>query len=480
MKKNLVCLALASALIVPAFHAQTTEPWTKIPTPPLHEFKPVQPKRIDLKNGVVIFLQEDHELPFIDGTINIRGGSREEPANKAGMLDMYGDVWRTSGTAAMDGDAMDDALEAKAAKIETSADIDSTALTWSSLKTDFDTVFPQTIDLLLHPSFKPEKLELAQQQMATGIARRNDDAGGILAREVGKVVYGAASPYARQPEFSTVLGVTADDLKQWHDKTVVGSNLLVSVIGDFDSATMEKKLRDTFEKLPKGEPFKSLKGDFPGPKPGVYFVNKDDVNQSNISIAGLGTMRNNPDLYALSVMNEIFSGGFGSRLTQSVRTKLGLAYAVGGGYGATYDHPGIFRVQAGTKSASTVAATKAMLEEINRLKSVPPTETELRNAREQLLNSFIFRYDSRAKVLSEQVMLAFYGYPADFLEKYKAGIEKVTAADVSRVAAKYIDTSKLAIVVVGNSGDLGSSLKDLGPVTDVDITIPPPPAGMGN
>ncbi|MGO4214362.1 M16 family metallopeptidase, partial [Terriglobus sp. YAF25] len=230
----------------------------------------------------------------------------------------------------------------------------------------------------------------------------------------------------------------------------------------------------------KGEQFKSLKTDFPGPKPGVYFINKDDVNQSNISIAGLGTMRNNPDLYALSVMNEIFSGGFGSRLTQSVRTKLGLAYAVGGGYGATYDHPGIFRVQAGTKSASTVAATKAMLEEINRLKSVPPTETELRNAREQLLNSFIFRYDSRAKVLSEQVMLAFYGYPADFLEKYKAGIEKVTAADVSRVAAKYIDTSKLAIVVVGNGGDLGASLKDLGPVTDVDITIPPPPAGMSN
>lgn len=478
--KTILRVALTLSLAVPALPAQTAQPWTKIPTPPLHEFKPVQPKRIDLKNGVIIFLQEDHELPFIDGSINVRGGSREEPAAKTGMLDMYGDVWRTSGTATLDGDAMDDMLEAKAAKIETSSDLDSTGLSWSSLKTDFDTVFPQAVDLLLHPAFKADKLELAQQQMATGIARRNDDASGILAREVAKVVYGGSSPYARQAEFSTVLAVTVDDMKQWHDRTVVGSNLMVSVIGDFDSATMEKKLRDVFEKLPKGEPTKSYKGDFPGPKPGVYFINKDDVNQSNISIAGLGTLRNNPDVYALSVMNEIFSGGFGSRIVQSVRTKLGLAYSVGGGYGASYDHPGTFRVQAGTKSASTVAATKAMLDEINQLKSVPPTETELKNAKEQLLNSFIFRYDSRSKVLSEQVMLAFYGYPADYLEKYKSAIEKVSAADVSRVAAKYIDTSKLAIVVVGNGGDLGDSLKQLGPVNNVDITIPPPPAGMGN
>ncbi|WP_263409253.1 M16 family metallopeptidase [Terriglobus tenax] len=478
--KTILRVALTLSLAVPALPAQTAQPWAKIPTPPLHEFKPVQPKRIDLKNGVIIFLQEDHELPFIDGSINVRGGSREEPAAKTGMLDMYGDVWRTSGTATLDGDAMDDMLEAKAAKIETSSDLDSTGLSWSSLKTDFDTVFPQAVDLLLHPAFKADKLELAQQQMATGIARRNDDASGILAREVAKVVYGGSSPYARQAEFSTVLAVTVDDMKQWHDRTVVGSNLMVSVIGDFDSATIEKKLRDVFEKLPKGEPTKSYKGDFPGPKPGVYFINKDDVNQSNISIAGLGTLRNNPDVYALSVMNEIFSGGFGSRIVQSVRTKLGLAYSVGGGYGASYDHPGTFRVQAGTKSASTVAATKAMLDEINQLKSVPPTETELKNAKEQLLNSFIFRYDSRSKVLSEQVMLAFYGYPADYLEKYKSAIEKVSAADVSRVAAKYIDTSKLAIVVVGNGGDLGDSLKQLGPVNNVDITIPPPPAGMGN
>ncbi len=311
--------------------------------------------------------------------------------------------------------------------------------------------------------------------MEAGIARRNDDASGIAARQASLVVYGEKSPYARRTEYATVEAVTLDDLKAWHDRTVIPNNIILAVSGDFDGATMEATLRKTFEPLAKGAAVVPAKLDFPGPTPGVYFVNKSDVNQSNVFIVGLGTERSNPDYYAINVMNEIFSGGFGSRVVQSVRTKLGLAYSVGGSYSAAYDHPGLFRVGAGTKSSSTVAATQAMLDEIARLKTDPPTTAELRNAKEQVLNSFIFNYDSRDKTLNEQVTLAFYGYPTDFLEKYKTGIEKVTAADVARVANKYIDTSKLAIVVVGNEAELTPPLSKLGKVTTVDITIPPPP-----
>jgi zinc protease len=343
------------------------------------------------------------------------------------------------------------------------------------LKGDFDGVFATTLDLLIHPAFDATKLRLAKQQMETGIARRNDSAAGIAGRETASVLYGEKSPYARQSQYATVEAVTLDDLKDWHDKTVIPNGMIVEVSGDFDGATMEATLRKAFEPMKKGTLIPALQESFPGPKPGVYFVNKSDVNQSNVFIVGLGTERSNPDYYALNVMNEIFSGGFGSRVMQSVRTKLGLAYSVGGSYGALYDHPGMFRVGAGTKSSSTVAATQAMLDEIARLRTDPPTPDELRKAKDQVLNSFIFNYDSRDKTLNEQVTLAFYGYPADFLEKYKAGIEKVTAADVSRVANKYIDVSKLAIVVVGNEAGMGTPLSKLGKVTTVDITIPPPP-----
>ena len=457
--------------------APTAQPWTKIPIPPLHAFKPVQPRRIELPNGLVLFLQEDHELPFINGTILIRGGSRDEPEAKVGLVSIYGETWRTSGTATVDGDKLDDQLEAKAASVETSGGTASTSITWSSLKGDFDTVFAATMDLLLHPTFKADKLQLAKGQLDTGISRRNDDPSGIATREAVKLVYGAHNPYARRPEYATVDAVTLDDLKAWHDKTVVPNNIIVGVSGDFDSAAMEAKLRAAFEPLPRGEKFESAKVTFTDPKPSVNFVEKSDVNQSNVVIVGLGTERSNPDYYALSVMNEIFSGGFGSRVVQNVRTKLGLAYSVSGSFSAAYDHPGIFYVLAATKSDSTVAATQAMLAEIGRLKTAPPTSAELSKAKDQVLNSFIFHYDSPDKTLSEQVTLAFYGYPPDTLEKYKNGIEKVTAADVTRVANKYIDVSKLATIVVGNEAEIKPPLSTLGKVTNVDITIPPPPSG---
>ena len=473
-------LAQAAPKSAPAAGASTSkpiaaQPWKKIAIPPLHPFKPVQPKRIELANGLVLFLQEDHELPFISGTILIRGGSRDEPAEKIGLINLYGQTWRTSGTSTATGDVLDDKLEAKAASLETAGGTATTSVSWNSLKGDFDGIFATTMELLLHPAFNNDKLTLAKQQMMAGIARRNDDASGIANREAAKIVYGATSPYARQPEFATVLSVTLDDLKAWHDRTVVPNNMIVAVSGDFDGAAMEATLRKAFEPLAKGAAFESAKVDFPGPTPGVYFVNKSDINQSNVFIVGLGTERSNPDYYALNVMNEIFSGGFGSRVMQNVRTMLGLAYSVGGTYGAAYDHPGTFRVGAGTKSISTVPATQAMLDEIARLKTDPPTPDELRKAKEQVLNSFIFNYDSREKMLNEQVILAFYGYPADFLEKYKDGIEKVTSADVSRVANKYIDTSKLAILVVGNEAEITPPLSKLGKVTTLDITIPPPP-----
>jgi zinc protease len=475
---GLLCI---STFAIAQNSAPTTQaqPWKSIPIPPLAAFHPAQPKRIVLKNGVVIFLIEDHELPFITGFIEMKGGSRDEPAAKAGLVDLYGEAWRTSGTATQDGDKLDDILEAKAAKVETGGDVDSTSVSWNCLKQDEDQVFKISVDLLEHPAFNEQKLNLAKQQMAAGIVRRNDSASQIAGRESAILVYGAKSPYARVPEIATVMSVTVADLKAWHDKTVIPNGMIIGVSGDFDAAAMEQTLRDAFEGLPKGTPIQQAKEEFPGPKPGVYFVDKTDVNQSNIRLLGIGTERSNPDYYALSLMNEIFSGGFGSRLFQEVRTKRGLAYSVGGAYGASYDHPGTFYVAASTKSASTVDATQAMLEVTNQLKTQPFTEDELKRAKDQVLNSFIFNYDTKEKVLYEQARLEFYGYPLDFLEKYRDAVEKVTTADLERVAKKYIDPSKLAILVVGNSSEFGTPLSKLGPVQTLDITIPMPPGMAG-
>jgi zinc protease len=473
----LIAASLIGAALLPA---QQSKPWEQIPIPKLHEFHPQQPKRIQLQNGIVVFLQEDHELPFISGAVLIPGGSRDEAPAKAGLVGLYGEAWRTSGTAKMDGDAMDDLLEAKAAHIETTGDDDSTALSWDSLKGDADQVFALAMDVLFHPKFSAEKLELAQQQEATSIVRRNDDEDGIAERESNKLVYGANSPYTRQPELATIGAVTVADLQAWHDRTLKGK-LIVGISGDFDSAAMEAKIRAAFEGLPQVTPEPPRHDTFPGPTPGVYFIDKEDVNQSNVQIVGIGVDRRNPDVPAIAVLNEILGGGFGSRLFQKVRTQLGLAYAVGGGFGLTYDHPGTFHVEVLTKSVSTVDATKAAQEEIAALDTRPFTEVELKRAKDDILNSFLFRYDTRDKILDERERLEFYGYPADYLETYQAGLEKVTLADVTAAAKKYVHADKLAVLVVGNGPEIKPGLDALGmgAPKPIDITIPRPPRPQG-
>jgi len=468
---------LLSAAGIPLV-AQQQKPWEKIPIPKLHDFKPQLPKKIELKNGIVIFLQEDHELPFVSGYVLIPGGSRDEDPAKVGLVSLYGQAWRNSGTEKLDGDAMDDLLEAKAASINSGGSDDSTFISWDSLKGDSDQVLSLAMELLFHPKFRPEKLQLAQQQDATGITRRNDDASGIAAREAERLVYGTTSPYGRQAELATIGAVTLKDLESWHDNTIHGK-LIFAIGGDFDSADMEAKLRKVLETLPAVKTTPARHESFSSPTQGIFFIDKPDVNQSNVEIVGLGTDRHNPDLATLVVMNQIFGGGFGSRLFQKIRTDLGLAYAVGGSYGLTWDHPGLFQISLSTKSASTVDATKAVLEEVEKLRTAPFTEVELNRAKDEILNSFLFRYDTRDKVLNARVQLEFYGYPENYLETYKAGVEKVTIADLQRVAKQYVDPEKLDVLVVGNEKEIQPPLDKvgLGAAKSIDITIPMPKQG---
>ena len=174
--------AAAFISVTPIASAQTT--WQQIPIPKLPPFKPAQPKRIVLDNGMVIFLQEDHELPLIDGVMRIRGGERSVPAEKVGLIGIYGEVWRTGGTKTQTGDQLDDYLEQRAAKVETGGGEDSTSISFSCLKEDFDDVFRFAfMDLLMNPGFREDKIQIAKKGAYDGISRRNDDPSGIAWRE---------------------------------------------------------------------------------------------------------------------------------------------------------------------------------------------------------------------------------------------------------------------------------------------------------
>ena len=465
--------SLASPLV-----AEAPSSWENIAIPPLDEFEIPLPQRHELDNGLTVFLLEDHELPLIRLNASIRGGSQLVAPTHTGLDEIYGEAWRTGGTTTRTGDELDDLLEARAARVESSMGTDSASLTLDCLVDDFDPVLEIFLDLLHNPEFREDKIEIAKKSSRTGIARRNDDPQGIMWREAGKLGFGPESPYARYPEYATIDAITRDDLVQWHQRITHPERTIVNVVGDFDSQAMLATIKEKFGSWSKGSGSADPEVTHGRrAEPGVYFIPKDDVPQAQVAMTHLGITRKNPDYYAVEVLNEILSGSFGSRLFTNVRSKKGLAYVVFGGVFAGNELPGLFFTGMGTGNETVAAGIDALYEELDGvLGANPVTEEEVQNAKDAILNSFIFKVDSRRKVMSQLVLDAFYGYPPDFLQQYQPGIEKVTRDDVMRVAKKYIHRDQIAILVLGRAADFDRPLTEFGEVTEIDITIPTPEA----
>jgi len=157
-----------------------------------------------------------------------------------------------------------------------------------------------------------------------------------------------------------------------------------------------------------------------------------------------------------------------------VRSREGLAYSAYGSYGSAFDHPGVFMVSCQTKSEATVYATHAMMAEVRKITESEITDEELALAKEGFLNSFVFYFKSKGQIVRRLMTLEYFGFPADFLQKRKTNVEKVTKADILRVARKHLHPDKLQILAVGRPDDFDEPLSVLGSVNEIDITIPPP------
>ena len=432
-------------------------------------------EQVTLANGMRLFLLEDHELPLINLSVRIRTGSIYEPAEKIGLASIAGEVMRTGGTASMTGDEMDEELEAIAAAVETGIGLNSGSASMSVLKRDLDKGLSILVDVLMNPAFREDKIRLAKMQANSMIARRNDQVGAVAGREFDKLIYGPDSVYARHEEYATIGGITRDDLVAFHKKYFGPNNAMLAVWGDFDTKQMIAKIERAFRKwekvdldLPK---VPEVKYEF---RKTVNVIRKDDVNQSNVYLGHIGGLRSDPDYFALIVMNRILGGGFTSRLFKNVRSREGLAYSVFGAYSANYDFPGEFYVGCQTKSESTVYAIRAMLREVEKMRESEVTDEELGLAKDSFLNSFVFNFDTKGEVVNRLMTYEYYGYPADFLMKIKENVEKVSKEDVLRVAKKHLKPDKVQILAVGRPQDFGEPMSTLGPVNEIDITIPAP------
>jgi zinc protease len=457
----------------PASNKQAIPSYKNLKYPPLPPVKIPEPVQVTLSNGMRVFLLEDHELPTINGFALVRTGNLFDPADKHGLGELTASVMRSGGTHAKTGDQLDEDLEDIAASVESNLGETNASVSFSALKETFDPVLAIFKGVLTEPEFRQDKIDLLMQQVRSSIARRNDEPQGIAERELSSILYGRNTPYGWQVEFADLDRIHRDDLQAFYKRYYFPKNIMLAVYGDFSVNEMREKLEKTFgdwkaEQPPVPEfPKVTAKA-----APGIFLAEKSDVTQTFFSIGELGGTLRDPDYPALEVACDILGSGFTSRLMSVIRTKLGYAYSIGAGWGANYDHPGTFRIAGSTKSMTTTETIEAARTELEKMRTTEVTEQELQIAKDTVLNSFVFFFDSPAKTLNRVLMYEYFGYPKDFLLQYQKKIAAVTRADVLRVMKQHIQPENLTIVAVGNPKDFGTPLTDAGKVQQIDLTIP--------
>lgn len=463
---------LLVAIIVPAgiVLAETPlefPPVSSIKFRPL-SFNPPRPDRVVLDNGMILHLLEDHELPLFGAHAVIKTGSVYEPDDRLGLAGLTGTVMRTGGTKTRSADEINEALEFIAGSVEVGIGQRSGSASVSVLAKDIDLGLTLFADVLRNPAFADEKIELHRQQIIEAIRRENDEPRPIARREFNSLVY-AGHPFGRRRTLETVGAITKDDLIAFHEKYFFPNNIILGVHGDFERETLLAKLNELFgDWEPRKEPIPDPPDVEKSFAPSTHLARKD-VPQTAIRLGHLGVKKEDPDYFALQVMNFILGGsGFTSRMMREIRSNRGLAYSVGSFFTGGQEL-GVFGAVCQTKAESTLETLAAMKELIGEIREAPVSEEELRTARESILNSFVFQYESIAQIVNQQVSLEYEGLPPDWLETYKESISKVTAEDVQRVAREHLHPEALITVLVGNPDLWEGDIATLGEVQEIEL-----------
>lgn len=476
-KRSLILFAvslLLSLTFLGSATAQSPKPrsFQELDYPPLPSLQLPAYERYQLPNGLVVYLMEDHRLPLVRGNAIFRAGSRWEPAEKVGLASLTGITMRTGGTSTLTPRQLNQALEERAASIETGIGVASGSVSFDALSQDQAWIIKLFADVIQNPAFNPEQVQLAQTQLRGAIARRNDEPRDIASRELGKLIYGADSPYARTVEYATLDRIDREDLINFHQTYVRPEQMIIGIVGDFEAAPMKELMAQHFGSWQGSKTAPSLTP--PGAQQSqaqkIFMIDRPHLSQSNVLLGQIGGEINSPDYAALTVMNGVLNG-FGGRLFNNIRTQKGLAYSVSGRWQPGFDYPGTFVAGGQTRTETTREFIEALKAEIKRLREQPITEKELAYAKESILNSFIFNFEKPSQSLSRLMTYEYYGYPQDFIFDYQKKVQAITKEDVQRVAGKYLHPDRLVTVVVGNGEAVLPSLSKLQePVQKLDIS----------
>ena len=436
--------------------------------PPLHYTIP-RAERVLLTNGIPVYLLQDRELPIVSVTALIRTGSVYDPPGKSGLAALTGAQLRAGGSSTLSPDQLDETLEFMASSVESSFGSDLGTVSLNSLTKNLEQTLQLFSDLLFHPMFDEQRLAVAKQQALEMIRRQNDDPKALADRELHRAIY-AGHPLGAVPTAESIAAINRTDLQAFHRRFVRPDTIILAVAGDFDRKELLVILNRLVGSIQPNGPV-----DIPRIAPvsqqfkkEVLYVPKQ-VNQSVIRMGHLGITKDDPDLYAVRVLDFILGGSFTSRLMMEIRTNQGLAYHVGSHFDVGRRFTGSFTAETETRADATAKVIGLMHSIISGIRNEPVTEQELVLAKESLVNSFLFGFTTPASVVIQQARLEYYGYAPDFLDRYRQRIAAVSREDLLRTARRLLHPTALKLVVVGDQQKFDRPLTLFGDVKSLEL-----------
>jgi len=456
------CLPVIGAILLTscAWHgAPMTDP-DDIAYAPLC-FDPPKAERVELENGIVLYMLEDHELPLVNLSAVIRMGSYYDPPGKEGLAEITGTVMRTGGTESMTGDQIDETLDFLAGSITVSVGTDSCTLSMSVLEKDIDKGLKIFSDILTCPVFSSEKLKTAKILEREALERIHDNPQKIAFREFRRLLY-RGDPRGRLSSIESIGKIERDDLLAFYRRFFRPRNVMIALSGDISKRDAIRKIKNNLDA------WNVSGGPEPLPSPpshvraSLNYIYKD-TPQSVIVIGQPAPGETSPDYYTFEVLDFITgSGGFRSQIFAEVRNRLGLAYSAGSFYSSRREY-GIFGAYAMTKSSSTMKALSSITTILDTIRDRGvESGGELAWAKESIINTFIFSFATPGRIVMRQMMLEFEGLPENFLTRYTDNIETVGLDDLRGVAARYLTGENRIVLILGNKDTFAEPLSSFG------------------
>lgn len=451
MKRALLLLIVLFNMNVLAQKSEIPDHPSKLPYKSLDWKIPLgKPYRMQLKNGLNLYIAEDHNLPVISMSGYFKAGTVNDPKGKEGLGAFAVHLMKTGGTDQVPSDSLDALLEHFA--ISVSFSLKETNLKFSAkfLSKFADTAFYIIEQILFHPAFEQEKIDKERDVFIQKIKHRFDNPGPILQTAFRKNMYPDMAN-SRISSEKSMKSIGRDDLLSFHKRVFRTENVILSSAGDFDKKEFCKRLEAIFPKAANNQ--KSVEFPEISVKPAKKFlVIHKEISQAYVRIGLPFIKRPSPDYYPFSVANLVLGGGgFVSRLVTKVRSDAGLTYSIYSHAETNYIFPATFYISFFTKHATVNKAIALTLQEVARLVSDGITKDELKNAKKKLINSLPSMFRSKEDIVDTYAWNEYYGRSEDHYKIYPEKIKALKRREIKKIARKYIDTDAFTYVIVGDT-----------------------------